>query len=167
VTTRLEIEAGREQELDPEEEQAIHEDVQWDRRAGQGAKHFDDILSEVLDNPSRTHEGEAELATAERERVMYAELEMLRSLHLEVQRALGEHGFTILEARHAGDGRGWVVKAQDQWRIQYTVDLTYDGMLGMGEVDRLALFPRVVDLVCRELLSERARRIPILNVGSA
>lgn len=141
--------------------EAIHAEVEKDMAAGDGAKHFEDLLDDVYSNPSQQHDTEAaELTSGERDKQERAFAELSRAFKARLRMMLNtgdSHGMLVTNVRRNVGGRGFLVYAKDRVGRQFEAAVDFETMGVEMALDPQRAFAKACDLLARELLAAQRK----------
>lgn len=142
-------------DLAPDELDAIAADVQWDMRAGQGAKHFQDVLDELHSTQARPTHGPDK---NEQERIERAERTIMSDLKQAATYELLSHGMRVRSINHNGHGTGWIAAISDAEGRLYEAQILYDEAAKIdAAINGHAFFRKLVDGMVSEALEARRK----------
>jgi len=146
-----------------DEEQAKQDDataaeVNTDLAAGNGAKHFEDLLDDLHSNPSTQHnEEEREDTTDEREKKERIFQEMAREIKSRLNTMLLNEGLLVKQVKRGYGGRNFLIIAIDRMRRQYEAEVDFETMGREMAMDERHAFTAMVVLCAKELRAAREK----------
>jgi hypothetical protein len=146
-------------DLAPEDVEAKHAEIEKDTAAGNGAKHFEDLLDDIHSNPSQQHAVEDAPETVEQREKRERDFnDLARGIKARLNQMLGtDTGLLVKRVRRNVGGRGFLVEAVDRARREYdaVVDFEEFGKSIEASIDSRFAVTSACELIVRRILEAR------------